>query len=437
MLHRSLTATYRSADGGRGCIITDKDGKAYLDASGGAAVSCLGHGHPRINAAIKRQVEKLAFAHTSFFTNDPAEELAARLSANAPGGPWRVYFTSGGSEATEAALKLTRQMQVERGEAQRDRYFARLFSYHGNTLGALAVSGNMARRKLYEPILPTNVTHVAACHAYRHQTPGESAADYGLRAARSLADAAAEDNLGIAFIAETVAGATLGAVPPAPGYFREIRRICDAHGLFLILDEVMCGMGRCGTLHAFEREGVVPDIITLAKGLGAGYQPIGAVMVRQSIADELQRGSAAFQHGHTYMAHAIAAAAALEVQKVIAEDGLVARVGTSGALLMEMLAAAFGDHPHVGDIRGRGLLAAFELVSDRKTKSPFPAERRIAARIKALALDRGLLCYPMGGAADGVNGDHVLLAPPYIIGDSELEQAVGILKSVVDEVLKA
>ena len=435
MFHRSLTASYRTAEGGQGCLIRDRQGKTYLDASGGAAVSCLGHGHPRINAAIKRQVERLAFAHTSFFTNEPAEELAAHLSANAPGGPWRVFFTSGGSEATEAALKLTRQMQVERGETERDRYFSRLFSYHGNTLGALSVSGNAARRKLYGPILGSNVTHVAPCFAYRHQRPDESEAEYGLRAARSLDEAAgAAGSRGIAFLAETIVGATLGAAPAAAGYFREIRRICDRHGLFLILDEVMCGIGRSGTLHAFEQEGIVPDIVTLAKGLGAGYQPIGAVMVREAIADELRRGSAAFQHGHTYMAHAIAAAAALEVQKVIAEDGLVAGVARSGALMRQMLDHAFGANPQVGDIRGRGLLFGIELVADPETRAPFPPERGIAALIKSLALDRGLLCYPMSGTVDGVSGDHILLAPPYIISESEIEQAVEILRDVVEEV---
>ncbi|MGH6873464.1 MAG: aminotransferase class III-fold pyridoxal phosphate-dependent enzyme, partial [Aestuariivirgaceae bacterium] len=301
VFHRSLSASYRMAHSGSGCYIRDASGKLYLDASGGAAVSCLGHGHQRVIAAIKRQLDRLQFAHTSFSTSEAAEELAERLSASAPGGPWRVFFVSGGSEATEAALKLARQIAVERGEASRDHYVSRWFSYHGNTIGALSVSGNKGRRALYDPILTSNVRLIEPCFAYRHQRSDESAADYGLRTARALEQALKElgEKRALAFIAETVVGATLGAVAAAPGYFQEIRRICDRHGALLILDEVMCGMGRCGSLHAFEQEGVVPDMITLAKGLGAGYQPIGALMVRETLVEELERGSGSFQHGHT------------------------------------------------------------------------------------------------------------------------------------------
>jgi adenosylmethionine-8-amino-7-oxononanoate aminotransferase len=439
ILHRSLGSRYRTAASGQGCIIRDAEGKTYIDASGGAAVSCLGHGHARVADAMKRQIDRIAYAHTSFFTNDPAEELASHLAARAPGGRWRVFFTSGGSEATEAALKLARQMQVERGQGGRDHFFSRWFSYHGNTLGALSVSGNAARRKLYDPILVPNVRLVDPCFAYRWQREEESAEDYGARAARSLGEAVHSlgPGRGIAFIAETVVGATLGAAPPAPGYFAAVRRICDEHGLFMIADEVMCGMGRCGRLYAFEEEGIIPDMITLAKGLGAGYQPIGAVLVREDIVEELAGGSGAFQHGHTYVAHAVATAAALEVQKVIEDDGLVERAARSGQTLMRRLQKTFGDHPNVGDVRGRGLLWAIEIVADRRTKRPFPAERKLWSRIKSMALDEGLLCYPGGGTADGVDGDHVLVAPPYTISEDELDEAVSILGRVVDRALRS
>jgi adenosylmethionine-8-amino-7-oxononanoate aminotransferase len=438
IFHRSLAARYPTADSGQGCYIRDATGKQYLDASGGAAVSCLGHRHPRVIAAIKRQVERLEYAHTSFFTSDAAEELAERLSAAAPQGEWRVFFVSGGSEATEAALKLARQLWIERGEPQRDHFFARWHSYHGNTLGALSVSGNKARRKLYDPILSRNVRLAEPCFAYRYRRAEESEADYALRCAGSLAEAMASAGEGraIAFIAETVVGATLGAVPAVPGYFKAIRSICDRTGAFLIADEVMCGMGRCGRLFAFEEDGIVPDMITLAKGLGGGYQPIGALLVREELAQEIARGSGAFQHGHTYVGHSVAAAAALEVQKVIAEENLVERARVQGERLAQLLTARFGDHPQVGDIRGRGLMRALELVAARDGKTPFPASRRLWARIKALAFEEGLLCYPSGGTADGTDGDHVLLAPPFIVSDDQLDEIVDKLGRAIEQALR-
>ena len=437
IFHRSLSASYPTAVSGQGCYIRDSEGKQYLDASGGAAVSCLGHSHPRVIEAAKRQLEKLQFVHTSFFTSAAAEELAERLSAGAPGGPWRAFFVSGGSEATEAALKLARQLWVERGEATRDHFISRWHSYHGNTIGALSVSGNKARRKLYDPILVPAVCLIEPCFAYRYKHEGESDENYAERSAKSLDTAIAElgEGRAIAFIAETVVGATLGAAPAAPGYFKIVRRICDRHGAFLIADEVMCGMGRCGTLFAMEQEGVVPDMITLAKGLGAGYQPIGALLVREELVQEIKRGSGSFQHGHTYVGHAVAAAAALEVQKVIADEKLVDRVRSKGRQLEHMLRARFADHPHIGDIRGRGLLLALELVHDRNGKTPFAAERRLWAKVKSLAMEEGLICYPSGGTADGHNGDHVLIAPPYIVSDAELDEMVDKLSRAIDRAL--
>jgi adenosylmethionine-8-amino-7-oxononanoate aminotransferase len=426
VFHRALGHDYPQAVSGRGSWIYDAEGRAYLDASGGAAVSCLGHGDRRVAQAIRQQLDSLAYTHSSFFTTGVAEALADRLSSAAPGGPWRVFFVSGGSEATEAALKLARQIQVERGRASRDHFVSRHFSYHGNTLGALSVGGHLGRRKLYGPILPPNVRHIPPVYAYRHQRSDETAEAYGLRMAKALEDTIVDTGPErvIAFIAETVVGATLGAVPATPGYFREIRSICDRHGVLIILDEVMCGMARCGTRFAFEQEGVVPDMITLAKGLGAGYQPIGALMVSEKIVGELERGSGAFQHGHTYVGHAVACAAALAVQEIIEQEGLVERVARVGDVLAERLRDRFGNHPHVGDIRGRGLMRALELVEDRADKRPFPAAAKLWSRVKAAAMAEGLICYPSGGTADGTNGDHVLIAPPYTISVGDLDELV-------------
>jgi adenosylmethionine-8-amino-7-oxononanoate aminotransferase len=437
VFHRSLTGEIAHAEGGQGAYLRDTKGRQYLDASGGAAVSCLGHGDPRIIAAVKQQLDRLAFAHTSFFTNAPAEQLAEVLSAKAPGGNWRVYFVSGGSEANETALKLARQVQVERGKGSRDHFIARHQSYHGNTLGALSVSGNAGRKELYRPILNRNVRHIMPCYGYRHQGPEESDAAFGLRAAQALEAEIADlgPERAIAFVAETVVGSTLGAVPPAPGYFREIRRICDAHGVLLLLDEVMSGMGRTGTHFACEQDGVVPDMIAIAKGLGAGYQPVGALMVREEIVQEIETGSGAFQHGHTYVGHATACAAALAVQKVFDEDRLVERVAAKAPVFEAVLKARFANHEHVGDIRGRGFFRGIELVRDRQTKEPFAAGLGLAAKIKNAAMRNGLVCYPDNRTVDGTNGDHVLLAPPFIIEDAQFDELAEKLGASLDEAL--
>ncbi len=437
VFHRALKGDIPQAEGGQGAYLRDAQGKQYLDASGGAAVSCLGHGEPRVIAAIKQQLDRLAFAHTSFFTNAPAEELAEVLSAKAPGGNWRVYFLSGGSEANETALKLARQVQVERGQASRDHFIARHQSYHGNTLGALSVSGNAGRKKIYLPILNGNVRHIMPCYAYRHQEPGESDAAFGQRAAGTLEKEIADlgPERAIAFIAETVVGSTLGAAPPAPGYFKEIRRICDEHGVLMVLDEVMSGMGRTGTLFACEQDGVVPDMIAVAKGLGAGYQPIGALLVREEIVQEIESGSGAFQHGHTYIGHPTACAAALAVQKVFDEDGLVERVAAKGPVLDAILKDRFGSHAHVGDIRGRGFFRGIELVEDRDTKTPFAANLGLAGKIKKAAMLNGLVCYPDNRTVDGVSGDHVLLAPPFIMEDAQFDELADKLGCSIDQAL--
>ncbi|HEX9434588.1 MAG TPA: aspartate aminotransferase family protein [Burkholderiales bacterium] len=429
VFHRDPLHSYPVAVSGDGVYLRDGEGRRYLDASGGAAVSCLGHSDHAVIDAIERQLAALPFAHTSFFSNQPMEALADALIDGVPRPLDKVYFTSGGSEAMEAALKLARQYFVEKGEPQRVHLIARRQSYHGNTLGALAAGGNLWRRKQFAPLLVA-ATHVAPCYPYRDQQPGESAIAYGARLAQELESEI--DRLGgntvIAFVAETIAGATLGAAPPVPGYFKRVREICDRHGILLVLDEVMCGMGRCGTLWAFEDEGIVPDMVTIAKGLGAGYQPIGALIVAKTIYDAIVAGSGFFQHGTTYLGHAAACAGALAVQRRLRHDGVLARVKPMGELLEQALRSRFAEHPQVGDIRGRGLFWALELVQDRAAKRPFDPGRRLHARIKQAALDAGLLCYPMGGTLDGVQGDHVLLAPPFIIEPPQIGEILDKLE---------
>ena len=433
ILHRSANAVMPVAASGSGVEIVDGQGRRYLDASGGAAVSCLGHGHPDVLAAMHAQLDALAYAHTAFFTTEAAERLADRLIEDAPPDMSHVCLVSGGSEAIEAALKMARQYFVETGEPQRRAVIARRHSYHGSTLGALAAGGNAWRRARFEPLL-IETHHIDPCYAYRLRREGESEADYAARAAQALEDTILAIGPGrvIAFVAETVAGATLGAVPPVGDYFKRIRAICDRHGVLLILDEVMCGMGRTGTLHACEQEGIAPDLMTLAKGLGGGYQPIGAVMLTKRVFEAFATGSGAFQHGHTYMGHPIAAAAGLAVQEVIRRDGLLANVVAMGDRLERRLKERFGDHRHVGDIRGRGLFHALELVSDRAGKRPFDPAAKLHARVKREAMERGLIVYPTGGTVDGVNGDHVLLAPPFIVEAAQVDTIVERLGAALE-----
>lgn len=423
---------YPVAVRGEGAYIIDSTGKRYLDASGGAAVSCLGHSHPAVIQAIKDQLDALPYAHTSFFTNEPSEALAEHLIAGAPKGLARVYFTSGGSEANESALKLARQYFVEIGQPERERFIARRQSYHGNTLGALAIGGNLPRREMFKPLL-MDVSHIAPCYAYRYLEPGESEEDYGRRAANELeAEILRLGPQSVAgFIAEPVVGATSGAVPPVAGYFKRIREICDRFGVLLILDEVMCGMGRTGTLYACEQEDIAPDILTCAKGLGAGYQPIGALLATDEIYDSIAGGSGFFQHGFTYIGHPTACAAGLAVQQAIQREGLLENVRRQGGILRERLDDRFGNHHHVGDIRGRGLFLGLELVAGRTSREPFDPNLRLHATIKAEAMARGLMCYPGGGTIDGKRGDHVLLAPPFIINEAQVNEIVDILDEAI------
>ncbi|MDO9707545.1 aspartate aminotransferase family protein [Paracraurococcus lichenis] len=434
LIHRSLRQDPPLALRGEGIHLYGEDGRAIIDGSGGAAVACLGHGHPRVVAAIKAQLDSLAYAHTALFSCESAERLADVLVGHAPGGLTHAWFCSSGSEGNEAAIKLARQYFLEIGEPQRTRFIARRQSYHGNTLGALSAGGNAMRRAPYAPLLSPAFSHVSPCYPYRDRRDDESDAQY---VARLLAELEAEfQRLGpdtvIAFMAETVVGATLGCATALPGYFEGVRAICDRHGALLILDEVMSGMGRCGTLHAWEQEGISPDIQIVAKGLGGGYQPIGGILVHGRVIEGFRRGSGAFMHGHTYQAHPIACAAALAVQQVIAEERLLDNVRAMGALLEQRLVERFGNHRHVGDIRGRGLFWAVELVRDRATKQVFDPALKLNERVKREAHDRGLACYPMGGTIDGRQGDHAILAPPYIVTAAQVEAIVERFGAAVD-----
>jgi adenosylmethionine-8-amino-7-oxononanoate aminotransferase len=419
-------------------MIRDSVGKEYIDASGGAAVSCLGHSHPDVLSAMHQQLDQLAYAHTSFFTSQAAEELADELITHAPEGLNRVFYVSGGSEAVEAALKLARQYFVEHGQPRRRFIIARRQSYHGVTLGALAVGGREWQRKQFGPLL-IETHHVSPAYEYRGKRADETVQAYGARLAEEFESKI--DELGgknvIAFVAETVVGATLGAVPAVPGYFRRVREICDRHGILLILDEVMCGMGRTGTLHACEQEGISPDVIAIAKGLGGGYAPIGALLIEEKIFNTLAEGSGAFLHSHTYMGHPLACAAALAVQRVIRRDKLLENVRRQGDFLSRRLNERFGNHPFVGDLRGRGLFQGIEIVSDRGTKAPFDPSCKLHARIKHQALTRGLMIYPMGGTVDGTRGDHVLLAPPFIIDNGTIDAIVERLGDAIDAAVAA
>ncbi|WP_342076682.1 aspartate aminotransferase family protein [Yoonia sp. SS1-5] len=426
---RQIAAPPVKAVSGEGCYLIDDSGKWYFDGSGGAAVSCLGHGDAAVIKAIQDQAGQLAFAHTGFFTSEPAEKLADLLIAQAPGDLDRVYFVSGGSEAVEAALKLARQYHLERGAPDRRHIIARRQSYHGNTLGALATGGNAWRRAQFAPIL-IDVSHIAPCYEYVEKDADETAFDYGQRAAQELEDEILRlgPDTVMAFVAEPVVGATMGAVPAVEGYFKRIREICDTYGVLLILDEVMCGMGRTGHLFACEADGVTPDILCIAKGLGAGYQPIGAMLCTDAIYQALAAGSGFFQHGHTYIGHPVACAAGVAVVDAILSRGLLPRVNEMSQKLRGALHDAFGQHPNIGDIRGRGLFLGMEFVADRADKTPFAPGLNIAGRFKAAAFEAGLICYPMRGTRDGQYGDHVLLAPPFIMSDDQVGEIVDKLK---------
>jgi adenosylmethionine-8-amino-7-oxononanoate aminotransferase len=438
VFHRHLKTDYPTAVKGDGVYIIDANGKRYLDGSCGAAVSCLGHSNREVRDEITRQVNQLEYAHTSFFTTAPAEKLADFLVSKAPKGLDYVYLVSGGSEAMEASIKMAVQYFQEIGKKAKTKIIARWQSYHGNTLGALSAGGNKLRRAQFADLL-IDMHHISPCYEYRGRAGNETAEQYGLRVANELEEKILElgaENVA-AFLAEPVVGATLGCVAPVKGYFRRIREICDKYEVLLVLDEVMCGMGRTGTLFAIEQEGITGDLIAIAKGLGAGYQPIGAVLVAGKIHAAIKQGSGFFQHGHTYLGHPVACAASLKVQEIIQRDNLLANVKEMGGLLMKELKAELGNHENIGDIRGRGLFVGLEFVQRKKEKSPFDPALKINAKIKAKALENGLAVYAMGGTVDGKNGDHLMLAPPFIIEAKHVDEIVTKLSQSINEVLKS
>jgi adenosylmethionine-8-amino-7-oxononanoate aminotransferase len=439
LYRHSLDREFPVAVKGDGVWLIDAQGQRYLDASGGAAVSCLGHSNARVREASKAQVDQLAFSHTRFFSNGPMERLAEDLVSDAPAGLTKAWFTCGGSESVEAALKLARQYFWEIGERERRHVIGRVQSYHGTTAGALSAGGNIGRRAVFEPLLLGAAHHIAACYPYRGQRPGETDVQYGERVANELEAKILElgrDSVA-AFVAETVVGSTLGCVPPVPGYFTRIREICDEYGVLLILDEVMCGMGRTGRRYACEEEGIAPDFIALAKGLSAGYQPLGALLVADKVHRAIERGSNVVMHGHTFTGHPLACAAALAVQEEVRERDLLANVRRMGGLLRGALSEQFGNHPHVGDIRGRGLFLALELVEDRESQAPFDPALNLSEAIRLRAMENGLICYPMGGVVDGKRGENVMIAPPFIVEEQHIFEIVDKLAKTLDETLPA
>ncbi|KAH8699172.1 aminotransferase, class III [Talaromyces proteolyticus] len=439
VLHRHLHRVPYLASSGKGSYITLEDGRRILDATGGAAVSCLGHGHESVTQAMVSQITQLSYCHTAFFSIKPFEELAAFLRDSTGGRMSKVYIVGSGSEAMEAAMKLARQyyLELDNPQSQRTRFIARKQSYHGITLGALSMGGHTFRRQPFEPILLPNVSHVSPCNAYRGRRDGESDADYVARLADELDGEFRR--LGpetvCAFVAEPVVGAALGCVPSVPGYLTAMKSVCDKYGALFILDEVMSGMGRCGTLHTWEQEDVVPDMQTIGKGLGGGYAPVAGLLIGEKIVNALDKGTGSFRHGHTYQGHPVSSAAALAVQKVIQGENLLENVRKMGDVLQSELKMRLSSHPHVGDIRGKGLFWGIEFVKNKITKEPFDPSLGIGYKIqdKGLTPPYGISIYGGQGTADGIQGDHVLLAPPYNTTKEEIVLIAELVQRVVED----
>ncbi|HEX3544487.1 MAG TPA: aspartate aminotransferase family protein [Candidatus Acidoferrum sp.] len=433
---RNFRKDYPVAVRGEGCWIISSDGRRFLDAAGQAAVVNIGHGVAEIGRAMAEQSSQIAFAHTSQFHNAPAEKLAARLLQFAPpnfqnGG--RVYFTSGGSEATETAIKLARQYHLECGQPQRYGVISRRQSYHGSTLGAMSVSGNVARRSPYQPLL-AEWGHVADCFAYHH-AGNLNDEDYGLACANDLDKflRGPNGNCSVAFIFEPVAGATLGAAVPNAGYVERIAEICRENKILLIADEIMSGMGRTANPFAIQHWHVEPDMILVGKGIASGYAPLGAVLVSARIVDVFERGSGIFRHGFTYQAHPVCTAGGNAVLDYLEANELFERVGPISRTLRADL-EPLQDHPNVGDIRGMGLLIGIEFVKDKASREPFPPSENIAERIRQVALEENVLTYPTQGCVDGLRGDHILLAPPFILKAEESALMARAIKSSLAKV---
>jgi adenosylmethionine-8-amino-7-oxononanoate aminotransferase len=408
----------------KGSYVYDTNGKQYIDGSGGPAVYCIGHGNAEVNAAIAKQLDLIAHGYRYNFTSDALEELTEIVAARCGGALKHMVFLTGGSEAVESCLKLALQYQTAIGQKNRRKFIARERSWHGNTLGALGVSGFLERRMAFEGAF-IDAIRISPANAYRPEL--------GALDAQQLEDAIMRegvDNIA-AFIFEPVVGAAGGCVPSPDGYAKRVREICDRHGVLMIADEVMCGAGRTGTWRALEKDGVEPDIMAVAKGLAAGYLPLGAAVYSDKVATAIGIP----QTGHTFTGHTACCAAGVAVQKIITREKLVERVAANEGKLKSLLADAFLDVEAVGDIRGRGYFMAVELVANRKTKKPFEANLELALNIRAQTLENGLICYPVSGNVDGVNGDVVIIAPPYNASDAELTEIVEKMARSIKHVL--
>ncbi|KAF1811730.1 aminotransferase, class III [Eremomyces bilateralis CBS 781.70] len=438
VLHRHLHHRPLRITSSHGLYLTTSTGQRILDATSGAAVTSLGHGNPRVQSAMVAQMNQVSYCHSLFFSTTAAEDLCAELIRGTDGAMARALIVSSGSEAMEGAMKLARQYWVERGEgARRTGFVAREGSYHGVTLGALAVGGHVLRKEKFAPLLGVEVGRVGRCDAYRGMREGEGEGEYVGRLARELEEELRRvgPETVCAFVAEPVVGAATGCVPAVPGYFKAIREVCDKYGILLILDEVMCGMGRCGTLHAWQQEGIVPDIQTIGKGLGSGYSPVAGLLMNQRVVDALDRGTGAFTHGQTYQGHPIACAAALETQKILQEEKLVDNVREMGLVLEKLLKEGLEDHPHIGNIRGKGLFWGIEFVQDKATKAPFEPSEAISAGIHEKGMEEkySISLYPGSGTADGRKGDHIMVCPPFIVTPADIEEIVRITVKVIED----
>ncbi|KAH7414565.1 aminotransferase class 3 [Phaeosphaeria sp. MPI-PUGE-AT-0046c] len=446
LLHRSLEQTPNKVVSASGCSLYLENDRTILDACGGAAVSIIGHGSDEVVHATMAQMRQVSYVHTGAYTTDSAEDLAKFILGTVEKSAYstcahglsKAFFVGSGSEANDAAMKCARQYWYEKGQRQRRFYVTRRQAYLGNTIGAMSVSSVVGRKIPYEEILLPNVSFVSAADEYHGAKDAEMVEDF---VARLSAEVEQEflrlgpQNI-ISFIGETVSGATLGAMAPPRGYWSSIRALCDRYGILLHLDEVMCGMGRTGTYFAFEQENVQPDIVTIGKGLGGGYAPIAGMLINQKVVRALKAGSSAFNHGQTYQAHPTSCATALAVQKIVKRDQLVTRCATQGVKLNRLLQHAFESCEYVGEIRGRGLFWCVEFVEDKITKTPFPSSIGFGVKVQLVAFEMGVAVYPGAGTVDGIEGDHVLIAPPYTVSDAELEVIVTVLKNAYDEVVK-
>ncbi|KAH8901121.1 aminotransferase class 3 [Thozetella sp. PMI_491] len=438
LLHRSLLERPHTVTRASRSYLYLEDGRKVLDACGGAAVAILGHGHPEVLDAVMDQMRKVSYVHTVAYTTESAEALANWIIGSRrtgfDHGLAKAYFIGSGSEANDAAMKCARQYWFEKGETQRKFFISRQQAYHGNTIGAMSVSSLVGRKIPYQDVLLPNVAFVSPADAYHGKRAGETDESFVQRLMDELEAEILRlgpENV-ISFIGETVSGAALGSMPAPPGYWRAVRAMCDKYGILLHLDEIMCGAGRTGSYFAFEQEGMRPDIVTIGKGLGGGYAPIAGMLINDKIVDSLRKGTSAFNHGHTYQAHPVSCAAALAVQRVLERDHLIERVAASADGLEAALRKTFANCAYVGDIRGRGFFWTLEFVKNKETKEPFERSVNFGPKVQNTAFELGVALYPGAGTVDGVRGDHITIAPPYMASNEELKIAVSLLKKAYD-----